>query len=53
VTGRSSQNWSAVNGTITGIGGQCIDIGGGEPSIAAPLVLATCNGSPSQQCVIH
>jgi hypothetical protein len=52
--GSPSQNWTVANGTITGIGGKCVDIeGNGGPETGAPLILVACNGNPTQRWVVH
>jgi hypothetical protein len=51
--GRPSQNWTVANNHIVGIGGKCMDIGGGEPDNFAPLIIATCTGSDSQIWLVH
>ena len=52
-TGGPSQNWTVANGTIVGIGGKCLDIGGGAPANWSPLIIATCSGSPGQRWAVH
>jgi hypothetical protein len=41
------------HGTIVGIGGKCLDIGGVAPANWSPLIIATCSGSPGQQWAVH
>ena len=42
-----------VHVNVVGIGGKCVDVQGGAPYNQAPLILSTCNGSPSQQWRVH
>jgi Ricin-type beta-trefoil lectin domain len=44
-----NQQWVLDHGTITGIGGFCIDVQGSVSTDGAPLVYVPCTGSPSQQ----
>jgi hypothetical protein len=51
--GSPSQNWTAANGRIVGIGGKCLDVAGGGMRDFVPLVINSCSGSPSQQWSLH
>ena len=43
------QQWYFQNGAITGIGGLCLDVLGGQPENGAHIIAVQCNGAPSQQ----
>lgn len=44
-----NQQWMIEkNGEITGVGGFCLDVGGGEPKDGAPVIYAPCSGAASQ-----
>lgn len=43
-----NQQWALTGGQITGVGGLCLDVRGGQPKDGANVVYTSCNGSPSQ-----
>ena len=40
-------------GPVTGIGGKCVDVSGGNSSAGTPVQLYTCNGTASQQWSVN
>ena len=43
-----NQQWALTAGQITGVGGLCLDVRGGQPKDGTAVVYASCNGSPAQ-----
>ncbi|MER8073358.1 family 16 glycosylhydrolase [Streptomyces sp. NPDC094034] len=43
---------SGTAGTITGIGGKCVDVAGANPANGTPVQLYDCNGSAAQQWTV-
>jgi Ricin-type beta-trefoil lectin domain len=43
-----NQQWTITGGQITGIGGLCLDVRGGQPANGAKVIYASCSQSPSQ-----
>jgi hypothetical protein len=45
---RQNRQWSLQNGQISGVGGFCLDVAGGEARDGAAVVYTPCSGAPSQ-----
>ncbi|MFD7287676.1 ricin-type beta-trefoil lectin domain protein [Streptomyces sp. NPDC059863] len=43
---------SGAGGTITGLGGKCVDVAGANPANGTPVQLYDCNGSAAQQWTV-
>jgi hypothetical protein len=46
-------DWTMANGQIVGVGGKCLDSLGETDAEGVPLIITTCNNSPSQHWQMH